>query len=277
MRIKVRILLLFILVAFLCVGCDIATANVTRDIRHSGFSLSNSEFECSYLLPSDNGYLKTRFLSTTYSITMEGDVYLLSFSRKFSNDMHCMKANFQHKVTAIFDGKVIKADDGRMYYLVQTGENAAFSLVPSNDSNYLVYKVILDDSEVIKAVTVDQNIGSYYVLKKDGNVYNYVISKNNNSATIISSPVVYRKSVYGEDIIDFNYAGKSTATFVRTNTQIFRMLPTNKEECSKYVDIPCSYEMQLDNGLTEHHDKILGFSGSFLITTYGKQFNASNV
>ena len=122
--------------------------------------------------------------------------------------------------------------------------------------------------------TVDASSGHYYVLKKDGNVYNFVVSKTHNSAAVVSSPVVYSRSNYDGEIIDFSYAGKTSGTSVRTTSEIFRMIATNKEECSKYVDVACEYEMQLDEGLTEHQNKILGFSGTYLITTYGKQFNA---
>lgn len=56
-------------------------------------------------------------------------------------------------------------------------------------------------------MTVDANSGYYYALKNDGNVYNIVILKNNNTVTKASSSIVYSKSAYGGNIIDFNYAG----------------------------------------------------------------------
>ena len=40
--------------------------------------------------------------------------------------------------------------------------------------------------------------------------------------------------IYEKDaikIVDFNYAGKSTSTYVKTKSQIFRMQATNKEDC----------------------------------------------
>ena len=113
------------------------------------------------------------------------------------------------------------------------------------------------------------------MLKKDGNVYSYTVSKNGNGGlAIVSTSVVYSKSSYRGTIIDFSYAGKSSGTSVRTTSEIFRMIATNKEECSKYVDVQCEYEMQLDENLTKHQLNIYGFSGSYLITKYGKQFNA---
>lgn len=271
-----KVIILSLLLAIICAGCSIVYADTTRDIRHSGFSLSSQEFECPVLLPDSDDYMKTKFLTSTYSITTDGSIYLLSMGQKYSNELNCKKANFSHKVVSVFDSSVVKADDGKMYYLASTGEHASFSQVTSDDSDYVIYDIILKDEEVVKVITVDQENGHYYVLKTDGNVYNFVVSKNNGVASLVSSSIVYSKSNYGDNIIDFNYAGKSKTTFIKTSKQIFRMLATNEEECSKYVDVECQYEMMLDEGLTEHYDKILGFNGSFLLTTYGRQFNAAN-
>lgn len=275
MKKSFKIIILILFIAFFCAGCDIINSGTTRDIRHSGFSLSNAEFECPSLLPSDDGYEKIKYLTGTTAITTDGSIYLLSFGQKYSNNLNCMKADFKPKVVSIFDNKVFKADDGNIYYLVSSGDAVAFSVVPESDSNYAIYKIILDDEEVLKATTVNQDSNSYYVLKKDGSIYNYIVPKD-NGVSISSTSVVYSKNSYGGSIIDFNYVGKAPGTFIRTNNQIFRMLSINREECSKYVDIECKYEMMLDEGLTKHNDKILGFSGSFLITTYGKEFSASN-
>ena len=225
------------------------------------------------LLPSDSGYDKTRFLDTTFAITTDGTVYQLSLSQFYSNEMNCKKANFEHKINAIFDNRIGRSTEGKIYYLVTNGENSAYTEVTDNDSSYDLYKLILSDEAVIKVVTVDQNTGQYYVLKEDGNVYNYVISKNNGIINLVSSSIVYSKSNYGSEIIDFNYAGRTPSTFIRTSDVIYKMTATNADECSKYADVKCEYEMMASDALTEHIDKILGYNGSFLITTYGKEFN----
>lgn len=274
MKKRIKVIGLFVVLAFLCCGCDAMYASTTRDIRHSGFALSGAELTCDALL-KDPDYDKVKFMTGKHVITESGTLYELSISQKYSNEQHCIASSLTSKVIALFDENVVKTDDGKYYYIVRTGDSAAYSVITSSDSNYMIYDIILKDSQVLKVKTVDSSAGHYYVLKKDGNVYNYVISKNYNSASIVSSPVVYSKTNYNGDIIDFSYAGKSSGTSVRTTTQIFRMVATNKEECSKYVDVTCEYEMRLDEGLTKHQNKILGFSGTYLITTYGKQFNAT--
>lgn len=266
-KLKILLISLFVL---LCSGCN---ADATRDIRHAGFSLSGVEFECSMLLPSDSGYDKTRFLDTNFAITTDGTVYQLSLSQVYSNEMNCKKANFSHKIDAVFDNRIGRSEEGKFYYLVTNGENAAFTEVTNSDSSYELYKLILGDKSIIKVITIDQNAGHYYVLKDDGNVYDYLVSKNNGLFSLTSFSIVYNKSNYNSEIIDFNYAGKSPSTFIRTSDEIFKMTALNSDECLKYADVKCQYEMLKSELLTEHIDKILGYNGSFLITTYGKEFN----
>ncbi len=270
-----KISLLILMLVVMCTGCDAIHASSNRDIRHSGFAISGSELECKDLY-KNNDYDKVKFLTGSHVIMESGVVYSLSISQKYSNDQHCMISPLQEEVVALFDENIVKLKNGKYYYLIRSGENAAYTQVPSKDANYMIYDVILKSNDVIKVKTVDANAGKYYVLKTDGNVYNYVLNKNFSSAKIVSTPVVYSKTNYGGDIRDFNYMGNATGTFVKTDTEYFRMMPTNRDECSKYVDVTCQYEMHLDEGLTKHRNKILGFSGTYLITNYGKQFNATS-
>ena len=54
------------------------------------------------------------------------------------------------------------------------------------------------------------------------------------------------------------------------------MQVTNSEECYKYADVACKYEMLKDEKLTEEKDRIMAYSGSTLITNYGRVFNVNN-
>lgn len=276
MKRKIKVGMLILVIAGMCCGCGVLYASTTRDIRHSGFSLSGAEFECPELFPSSNGYTTIEFLTSTHAITNDGNVYSLSLSQVYSNEKNCMASTLSTTVVSIFDSKVVKGRDGKLYYLTAVDKSPAYSVVPTSDSDYYLYKLILGDENVVKVVSVDQSSGIYYVLKNDGNVYNYVVSKNGNNVSLTSTSIVYNKNDYGGSIVDFNYAGKSSTTFIRTNTQIYRMIAQNKEQCTKYVDIECEYRMELDEGLSKHMDKILGYSGSLLITTYGKEFNATS-
>lgn len=272
---KMRFVVLSLLVIFLCCGCN---GNVTRAIRHDGFTIANDKIICEDLTPSKNeGYEKIRYFNSVFAITENGKIYELSLSQKFSNNENCKKADTKLKVSAIFNNQVIRASDGKFYYILASDKNEAYSVVPESDNNYSIYKLLLSDNDILKVITVDQNAGSYYILKSDGNVYNYVISKATSEApfTIVSTSIVYNKNNYGGQIIDFNEAGDSQTTYVRTSNEIYRMQVTNEEDCGKYADITCEYSMSKDETLTEYNDKILAYDGSTLITTYLKQFTAS--
>ncbi len=277
MRKRIKIFGILLSVLFLCSGCDMAYSGTTRDIRHSGFSVSNAEFECPNLFPSKTGYEKIKFFSNIYAITTDGKFYSLSLGKKYQNNLNCkVPENLANKeVVAIMDNKIVKTRDGRLYYIVSSDNSPAFTEVPTSDAEYAVYKMLFEEAGAIKIMTVDTSNGYYYVLKEDGNVYNIVLAKNDNGVSKASSSIVYGRSAYGGNIIDFNYIGQASGTFVRTETQIFRMMAQNDEECSKYADVACQYKMLLDENLSKHYENILGFSGNFLITDYGKQFSAA--
>ena len=116
---------------------------------------------------------------------------------------------------------------------------------------------------------------NYYVLKEDGDVYRYVLGRNNsNGVYLVSSSKMYTHDNYGSEILDFNYAGeKSEATFIRTEDSIYRNTALNRDMCLKYVDIDCEYEFLKDEILTEHYEHIMAYNGSMLITNYLKVFN----
>ena len=52
----------------------------------------------------------------------------------------------------------------------------------------------------------------------------------------------------------------------------FSLLIGNEEECSKYVDVPCEYEIGVDTTLTENLDRIVIYNGKKLFTNYGRIF-----
>lgn len=261
---------------FMCSACN---GTVTREIRHSGFSLSNTTFICDSLTPkddSDTSYKKLKYLGNTFAITEDGSVYELSLGQKYSNNQNCKKADFSLEVVSMLDNKVLKASDGNLYYASGQAGVAAYSLVTVNDNSYSIYQLLLGDGTNLKAITVDSGAGIYYVLKNDGNVYQYTITRPNIQADyqISSTNIVYDSKKYG-NIIDFNYSsGAMSSIFLRTDSKFYRMKATNREECSKYADVSCKYEMAQDEALGTYYDKILGYNGSLLITTYGKEFTA---
>lgn len=277
MRNKVKF---FILMVVIILGCSACNGNVTRDIRHAGFSLSGDEFICEPLFPDDDedtDYEKIKYLNSSFVITNSGNIYELSMGQKFSNDKNCKKANYDLGITAIFDDKIVKAENGKYYYIVSENNVAAYSEVTVNDNGYEIYNLLLTDSTILKVMTVDQSNGVYYVLKNDGNVYKYVVTRTSSQEaySIVSTAIIYNKNDFGGAIIDFNEAGENPNTYIRTNNAIYRMQATNKEKCTKYADIVCKYKLKKDTTLTEYKDRLLGYNGSLLITDYGRVFSVS--
>lgn len=277
MKKKISYFIVIFLMVMMCSGCK--NGDITRGIRHAGFTVSGTEFDCSEFLPKDDEdftYTKIWYYGSSMLITDSGILYDVSFDRPFANGESCKKANFTRRVVAILDERIIKADDNKLYYLSNSGNAGAFSEVSVEDSSYQIYQILFNDPEVIKVVTVDQNAGVYYALKRDGNVYKMVISRSdyNQPYVLRSNQIVYSKGVYGA-IIDFNYSSDLSYNYIRTNSSIHRSIASNGDECSKYADIICQFQMKKDEELGQYLDKILAYNGNTLITTYGKIFTVS--
>lgn len=271
---KTKKILGIFLLTLVLTGCN---GNVTRELRHAGFSLSNEEFSCSTLMPekeSEEPKEKLIYSNSSFAITESGKLYELSLSQPYSNDENCKEVPFSIDIIAYMDDKILKGEDNKFYYAPGTTTTAPLTKVTANDSNYQLYKLLLGNATVEKVITVDSNAGIYYVLENDGTVYQYNITRKDYNApyTLTSKVPVYAKQDYGE-IIDFNYAGESTTTYIKTKDEIYRMQMTNEKECTKYADVECKYKLKKDETLTKYYkDKIIYYGPNLLITTYGKEF-----
>jgi len=275
---KVFILISIFVISLVLTGCN---GDITRSLRNDGFSVSDNKFKCSLLNldgkedKEENTSENVKFLVGDYAIGESGNIYQLSYDQLFSNDMNCKKvANIPTK--AVLDESYILGEDGKYYYLnAGNGDMVVqFSEMPQEDENYQKLSLFFT-GDVKKAVTVNSNINSYYVLKDDGSIYNYVLSRDEATRAfyVKSDNVQFTSNSYDGKIIDFFYAGDSTATFFRTPTSIYRNLIGNEEECSKYVDVPCEFEIGVDTTLTENLDKIVIYNGRKLFTSYGRIFS----
>lgn len=267
---KFKLLFLFIFMMFICTGCD--NSEMNRDLRHSGFTMDPEPFNCEALSPKrDKEFEKIKYLGSNYVITTNGVIHEISFGQKFSNDKHCMRAKTELTVEAIFGENAFRAKDNKIYYFRGNNGAAAYTEVPYTDGNYSTYAHFLGQLDVVKVQSVGNS--SYYVLKNNGTVYNYIIKKERYGIVDLSINTVYTSENLGSKIVDFNYAGdQSEATFVRTEDKIFRNEALNRKDCNEYVDIQCEYEFAEDATLTKYYDRIMAYNGSMLITDYLKVF-----
>ena len=273
MKKKALILVMIAIATMLLTGCD---GNVTRNIRHAGFNLSSSEFECSAFFPENKKTVAQEemiYTNGTYAITKKGNLYDISLSQPYVNKENCKKIDFDVPIVAYMDSSILKGENNKFYYAPGTTNSTPLTEVTTNDSNYQLYELLLGNENVEKVMTIDSNNGIYYSLE-NGTVYQYnIVRQDYNSPYIIASKTpVYEEEKYGK-IIDFNYAGESTITYIKTENEIYRMQKTNEEDCSKYADVKCEYKFKKDKTLTEYYkDKILYYGPSILITTYKKEF-----
>ena len=270
-------IILVVVILLLCTACN---AKITRTIRHAGFDIS-SKFVCEGFYPKDKEdttFNRIRYFTENHLIDQDGKIYEISVGQAYQNGENCKAADTKILVKAIFDNSLIKGMDDKYYYLVGQNDVSSYSEVPNTDNSYEVYNILLKDVDTIKVVTANSSEGVYYVLKTDGNVYSYTLGKKdyNSPTTVTAMSTVYDKTDYDSKIVDFNYAGNSLNTFIKTESKIYRMRITNSEECSKYADVECKYQMQEDPLFDEYKERILMYNGSSLLTDYKQLFTVKS-
>ena len=275
-----KILKLIIVCFLLVVFCTACNGDVTREIRHAGFSISGT-FTCDRFYPKDKedtSYDRIRYFTSTHLINDDGKIFELSLSQPFTNNQNCREASTDLVVKAILNNSIIKATNNKYYYLNAQNNIPSYTEVPETDNNYYIYNLLLKDEDVVKVMTANSSTGLYYVLKNDGNVYGIVITQidRNSLPVITSTQVVYNYNHYGSRIVDFSYAGDSLNTYLKTEDRIYRMRITNASECSKYADIVCEYSLEQDPVFEKYHDRIIAYNGSILITDYKQTFQVNS-
>ena len=276
MKKSLLIIVLFISILFLT-GCN---GTVTRELREAGFNLGTDKIVCSDLVPEKEGQAtvnKIKYMMDTVAIAENGEVYEMSLGQKYSNNEHCKKIDVPFKVSALMDYSIAKGTDKKYYYLANQAGVKAYSEITVNDDSYRIYDLLLSGDDVLKVSTVDQSNGIYYVLLNDGNIYKYIVARDNYDSpyTIKSKTIIYNSENYGGKIIDFNYDVSNKGNiFVKTADAIYRMQVANKKQCDKYADVECKYKFMKDEILTKYYKtKILYYGPGIIITTYGRTFN----
>ena len=264
---------LLLVILGVCTACE---GDVTRALRHAGYSPSTNKLVCDPLYSSESTET-IRFLTGSKAITGEGVIYELSPGQKFSNEQNCRVADTSLRVAAIFDNSVFLATNGGIYTLEANNNIPAYTELSTSDSNYATYATLFYSGNGIKYSTVDSQNGIYYSLSPDGNVYGYTLYSENRDTypQIVGTVIVYNKNDYG-DIIDYQYAGNSVLTYVRTTDRVYHLTMTNEKECSTYADIQCNYIMTDDEVFEKYRDYILAYNGSTVYTTYRKVFTMGN-
>lgn len=268
-----KMLILGVFVLMFCTACN---GNVTRSIRHDGFAVSN-KIECEmFFYEGASSYNKIKFFTGSHIIDQNGKIYEISLSQAYQSGQNCKDSGKNIIVKAIMDNNIVRGADNGYYYLNGSGQTLPYTKISESDNNYAVYNLLLSDPQVVKVVTADSSAGLYYVLKSSGDVFGITISKadRNSPPAITGTTTVFNKVDFGAFIEDFNYAGNSSATYVKTSASLFRMKASNEKECSKYADVPCQYTMLESEEYVNYKDRVVAFNGSTLITDYSQVFTA---
>lgn len=268
-----KMLILGVFVLMFCTACN---GNVTRSIRHDGFAVSN-KIKCEmFFHEGASSYNMIKFFTGSHIIDQNGKIYEVSLSQTYQNGQNCKDSGKNIIVKSIMDNNIVRGADNGYYYLNGSGQTSPYTKISESDNNYAVYNLLLSDPQVVKVVTADSSAGLYYVLKSSGDVFGITISKadRNVPPAITGTTTVFNKVEFGAFIEDFNYAGNSSATYVKTSSSLFRMKATNESQCSKFADVPCQYTMSESEEYLNYKDRVVAFNGSTLITDYSQVFTA---
>ena len=276
MKKSLLIIVLFVSILFLT-GCN---GTVTRELRKDGFNVMQGNITCNDLVPKKENLKANEeimYMNENMAISKDGDIYEISLGQKYANNQNCKKVNISFKVDAYLDSSIVKGQDGKIYYTISDSSVNNYKEVNVNDDSYAKYKILFESSDVKKIITVDESAGSYYVLLDDGNVYNYIINRNdyNEPYKLKYKKIVYDSNDFDGKIIDFNYDGSiMEKIYIKTKNTIYRMTAINSKKCNNYADVDCEYEMLKDKVLTKYYNnKILYYGENILVTTYGRIFN----
>ena len=277
MKMKSKVVIVCLLMIFVCTACN---GTITRNIRHAGFNVG-STFYCDTFFPQDKedtSYKKIKYLLGGHIVDENGVIYEISLGQKYANNQNCKKAETNITVEAIMDNQIIKSSNNKYYRLVGQNDVKPYTEVSKIDNNYELIDLLMKQNDVVKVITANSNTGQFYVLKKDGNVHSYIVSKANRNDPIVITSIkkVYDKNDFDSSIVDFSYAGESLGTFVRTEKSVYRMKITNSKTCKKYADVACEFKMEKDPIFDEYKENIIAYNGVNLITNYNQVFSVAN-
>ena len=277
MKMKSKVVIVCLLMIFVCTACN---GTITRNIRHAGFNVG-STFHCDTFFPQDKedtSYKKIKYLLGGHIVDENGVIYEISLGQKYANNQNCKKAETNITVEAIMDNQIIKSSNNKYYRLVGQNDVKPYTEVSKIYNNYELIDLLMEQTDVVKVITANSNTGQFYVLKKDGNVHSYIVSKENRNDPIVITSIkkVYDKNDFDSSIVDFSYAGESLGTFVRTEKSVYRMMITNSKTCKKYADVSCEFKMEKDPIFDEYKENIIAYNGVNLITNYNQVFSVAN-
>lgn len=126
--------------------------------------------------------------------------------------------------------------------------------------------------------------GSTYVLR-NGSIYvdsfkkitvnNYKTGKKTTKYELVNSVLIYSKSDFDGEVIAITKNGTTASDtnqlpiVVKTTNGYYMLAKTNAEECDKYQDVQCVYEMKNNEFLSKYYTQFKYVGNNFLIDNDG--------
>ncbi|MBR3362874.1 MAG: hypothetical protein IKG40_02995 [Bacilli bacterium] len=252
---RLKKIIIIVVLMFLLTGCK---GDDVRSFRSIGYNLSNANFKCDYV---DS----FKFLGDDFAVGSDDRLYSISYDLIYKNKNNCKIMDKNLKVSAVYNNEIVKMNNGFIYKI--NDENKLDQV--SEKENNIVYYFLKDDNNV--KIIEYSNI--YYIMKQDGNVYKYIVS--DNDGTLKVAGVEMLQNVYGGSIVDFNITDNKLTMYFKTNEKYYRNQIVN-EECLKYADVLCEYQIKEDAYLNKYRNIIQAYNGDILILNSGKVLSFSN-
>ena len=248
MKKKVSLILLCGMMLLLVCGCEKnnneASDNSNLPLYNTDSSVKNENVvERGNVVCSNLDNVKIIFENGLY-LTYDNELYVISEQQKFSNEKNCKKVSDTFIVNSINvgDGMLGLVDEQNRIY---TYNIINYNLVEEKNVNYIIKKF------VSKKIYI--KVEGRFALNNDGiiDIYNY------DEFRLEDEKIVFEN----EKIVDFMLdISQNDIMVVKTDKAYYVRKKINKDECNKYADVECKYELVKDEYLSNNYNKISIFN-----------------
>lgn len=186
---------------------------------------------------------------------------LLSNDKLYSNNQQCKKVDTGDiKIDGLFvayESAYFKSNDSFYSFMTTAYNNKEFRKIDEFDITKSIIVMITNNHSIIG---VDNN-NIYYTIK-DGNIYK--VSLTNYPYEIKSEEIIISKDEYGYiKSADMSRNVDLQITQLITDRGIYTLKKKKDQDCEKYVDVSCEYELVLSD-IYSKYSKDIRYMGNRL-------------
>ena len=227
---KIKYIIFLIVISLLLCSCSNNNNTNNQEIESSGYHDVNNDINCNYI--KDAIY----YLDNSFFINSNGQVYKFKKNKLYSNEKNCIETDFIAKNFKFAIDKWLYNNNNELIAVYDVEKDNI--LIPNELNNHpLLY--INTNFDFITSYECEYNI---YLYIKDKKIYKYNDSVND---------LYLGKIPDNENIIYM------AGDIIKTDKNIYQLKKTNSEECSKYVDVDCTFAYEKSNLSNIYNDIIL--------------------